>query len=82
MSRYKVPSISGQHDVVVGWLRTYFAQVAASLDCDDHELLLWLGTFSAELRSIAELERVIREYARLPMDVRERLERDQNAVRL
>ena len=78
MSRYEFRH--GMHEVAVGWdpaFRTFFAQVAPSLDCNSFELVLWVGAFGQEVKLVEELERALAAAdIPLPQELAEQLRQD------
>ena len=76
MSRYQLPVLNANHNVVVGWddpLETFFAQVE-----DDNDMILWLGADPREpkITDIAVLREELKEYAIIPDNICENLHQD------
>ena len=80
MSRRKAIPQNPDHEVIVGWdaaLGTFFAQVCAfTEDCNDGDLVLWVGMRRLEIETVESLAIAIRDYATIPDDLTEQLEQD------
>jgi hypothetical protein len=85
VSRYKLSprDPNNNHlEIFVGFdnpLRTFFAQVInASLGDEDDNVILWEGAIPGEIETVEHLEEVIRNYADIPPNVKEKLTNDYN----
>lgn len=86
MTRYKIPAITSNHEVVVGWdnpLRTLFAQVQdlvleeqAELDDEIDPIILWIGTQYDEHQNLEHFQAAIASFAQIPDDVIQQLQKD------
>lgn len=86
MSRYSLKPLLHRADVfevAVGWdagLRTYFAIVfgAPEIACEPG-VLLWRGRTFGEICAVAELVDIVRGFAEVPAELRNRLDADRRA---
>ena len=85
MSRHNLDAIdANRYALIVGWdnpLCTFFAQVwDLSKDEDDHDdderCVFWVGDESGSVPSVEALSSAIADYAVVPVELREQLERD------
>lgn len=80
MSRHRIKGKQSRQRIIVGWdrpLNTFFVQVWDTPRAT--ELLLWVGTNTAEVPTIAGLAELLRPYADLSSCMRSRLAEDQAA---
>jgi hypothetical protein len=62
-------------------LTTYFAQVFdPSIEDEDETDILWLGTMSEAIPTVAALQAQLAGWATIPADIVDRLTRDQQAA--
>ena len=84
MSRYSIPAQDPDLTVIVGWdnpLLTFFAQVFnASIADDDEACVLWIGTAPQAISTVAALQAQLADWATMPVDIVDRLLRDQQAA--
>jgi hypothetical protein len=70
MSRHELVPLDPAHKVIVGWdhpLLTFFVQVidrAKEGAGDDDKFVLWKGCSPREIYEVAQLERIVRRYAK------------------
>lgn len=84
MSRYRIPAIHAHYDVALGYdppLGTFFAQISdhtvtSEAEHDGSLLVLWVGTDVHEITTVDALQAHIKDYARIPDEVRHSLELD------
>ena len=80
MSRYRIPSKDKTHETYVGWdnpLQTYFAQVIDE-NVDKEWVIFWVGGVPGEVSTVHSLEESLKEYADIPLDIKEKLQVDFN----
>ena len=84
MSRSSIPAQDARFTVVVGWdnpLTTFFAQVFdPSIDDEVEADILWLGTTPEAIPTVAALQAQLAGWATIPVDIMDRLTRDQQAA--
>ncbi len=84
MSRYHFPAQDPRFTAVVGWdnpLTTFFAQVFnPPIEDDDEACLLWIGTAPEAIPTVAALQAQLADWATVPVDIVDRLLRDQQAA--
>lgn len=86
MSRYSLkplPHRSDVFEVALGWdpgFCTYFVIVfGAPVNACEPEVLLWRGRTPGEIRGVADLLDIVREFAEVAPDLRWRLDADPSA---
>jgi len=84
MSRYRIPAQQPGLTVIVGWdnpLLTFFAQVFnPSIEDDDEACVLWIGTAPQAISTVTALQAQLADWATIPVDIVDRLLRDQHAA--
>jgi hypothetical protein len=84
MSRYSIPAQDPALTVIVGWdnpLMTFFAQVFnPSIADDDEACVLWIGAAPEAIPTVAALQAQLAGWATMPVDIVDRLRRDQHAA--
>lgn len=90
MSRYSIPAIHSEHQIVVGWdspLASFFAEVIdqsleAAIErgeCSEDDvdpMLLWVGAIPGEIPTLEQLQSAIASFATIPNDIVEQLQSD------
>jgi hypothetical protein len=90
MSRYSIPALHSEHQIVVGWdspLASFFAEVIdqnleaaiARGECSEEEvepMLLWVGAIPGEIPTLEQLQAVIAPFAVIPNDTIAQLQSD------
>lgn len=80
MSRYVIPAIDLNHNVVVGWdnpLQTFFAIVSDETRDEDNKIVQWIGIGNKDIIvDINELQKQLEQFALIPRSIKMKLKED------
>lgn len=84
MSRYTIPGSKSIHTIVIGYdppLQTYFAQVYdLSRPTGEDHAVGWFGTQPSAIRTVEQLQYLLRNYATLTKEQCAALQQDQDGA--